>query len=174
VAVDTTVGYLGSDVVNPTSSAALPTGVTSVKGLSDMDAGLSLTYMGASVFGHVTTGTSNGGPMGTRVQLASGRKKNALAWVVGTQYASGPYTVGTSWYQYDSQGANAGTGNRQERGFALGGQYTVVTGFDVFLEYLWSSRKQAGFNFVDGSAGAATSNNKITTSAVLLTGLWRW
>ncbi len=174
VAVDTTVGYLGSDVVKPTSGAALPTGVTSVKGLSDIDAGLSLSYMGASVFGHVTTGASNGGATGTRVQLASGRKKNGLAWVVGSQYSSGPYTIGTSWYQYDSQGSNAGTGNRQERGFALGGQYTVVTGFDVFLEYLWGSRNQKGVNFVDGGLGSALNNNKITTSMVMLTGLWRW
>ena len=173
VAVDAMAGYLGSDVVKPTSGAALPSGVTSVKGLSVMDGGVSLTYMGASVFGHVSTGAMNGAAA-TRVQLASGRKKDGLAWVVGTQYSTGPYTVGTSWYQFDSQGSNAGTGNRQERGFALGGQYTVVTGFDVFLEYLWGSRKQAGVNFVDGGLGSAANNNKITTSMVMLTGLWRW
>ena len=172
VAVDGSLGYLGSDVVKPTSAAALPAGVTSVKGLSVADAGLSLTYMGASVFGHISTGAMNGAAT-TRVQLASGRKKDGLAWVVGTQYSTGPYTVGTSWYQFDSQGSNAGTGNRQERGFALGGQYTVVTGFDVFLEYLWASRKQAGVNFVDAS-GSALNNNKVTTSMVMLTGLWRW
>ncbi len=172
VAVDGSLGYLGSDVVKPTSAAALPAGVTSVKGLSVGDAGLSLTYMGASVFGHISTGAMNGAAT-TRVQLASGRKKDGLAWVVGTQYSTGPYTVGTSWYQFDSQGSNAGTGNRQERGFALGGQYTVVTGFDVFLEYLWASRKQAGVNFVDAS-GSALNNNKVTTSMVMLTGLWRW
>ena len=173
VAVDTSLGYLGSDVVKATSGAALPTGVTGVKGLSVVDAGLSLTYMGASVFGHVSTGAMNGAAT-TRVQLASGRKKDGLAWVVGTQYSTGPYTVGTSWYQFDSQGSNAGTGNRQERGFALGGQYTVVTGFDVFLEYLWGSRNQKGVNFVDGGLGSALNNNKITTSMVMLTGLWRW
>ena len=172
VAVDGMVGYLGSDVVKPASAAALPAGVSSVKGLSVVDAGLSLTYMGASVFGHISTGTTNGAAT-PRVQLASGRKKDGLAWVVGAQYSTGPYTVGTSWYQHDSQGSNAGTGNRQERGFAVGGQYTVVTGFDVFLEYLWASRKQAGVNFVD-SAGSALNNNKVTTSMVMLTGLWRW
>jgi len=172
VAVDGSLGYLGSDVVKPTSAAALPSGVTSVKGLSVGDAGLSLTYMGASVFGHISTGTMNGAAT-TRPVLASGRKKDGLAWVVGAQYSTGPYTVGTSWYQFDSQGSNAGTGNRQERGFALGGQYTVVTGFDVFLEYLWDSRKQAGVNFVDAS-GSALNNNKVATSMVMLTGLWRW
>ncbi len=172
VAVDGMVGYLGSDVVKPSATAAMPAGVTSVKGLSVVDAGLSLTYMGASVFGHISTGTTNGAAT-PRVQLASGRKKDGLAWVVGAQYSTGPYTVGTSWYQHDSQGSNAGTGNRQERGFAVGGQYTVVTGFDVFLEYLWASRKQAGVNFVDAS-GSALNNNKVTTSMVMLTGLWRW
>ena len=94
---------------------------------------------------------------------------------------TGVQTCALPIYQFDSQGSStavgtgaAVVGNRQERGFALGGQYTVVTGFDVFLEYLWGSRKQSGVNFVDGAAGPAANNNKVTTSAVVATALWRW
>ena len=180
VAVDAMLGYYGADVVKPSATAVFPGGVTSYKNPSVIDAGLSVTYLGASVFGHVNSGSTNG-VAAPRQVLASGRKKDHLAWVIGAQYSTGPYTVGTSWYQFDSQGSStavgtgaAVVGNRQERGFALGGQYTVVTGFDVFLEYLWGSRKQSGVNFVDGAAGPAANNNKVTTSAVVATALWRW
>jgi len=174
VAVDTMAAYYGSGVVTPASGAAIAAGVTKVYGMGLFDAGLSLTYMGASVFGHVNTGHGNGQAGTPQVQLASGRKKDQMGYIVGAQYSNGPYTVGTSYYSLDSQGANGGTGNRSEKGFDIGGQYTVVPGLDFFLEYIYGLRHQNGVNFVDGGAGAATANNKITTNAVLATMLVRW
>lgn len=180
VAVDAMAGVYAAGVVKPTAGSVLPAGVTGWKNPVAFDAGLSLTYMGASIFGHLNTGSTNG-TASPRPILASGRKKDLLAWVVGAQYSTGPITVGASYYSLDRQGNNtavgtgvATVGNRQERGITIGGQYTVVTGFDVFLEYIWGSVKQQGVNFVDGAAGPAANNNKATTSALMATALWRW
>jgi hypothetical protein len=173
VALDVMAGYLGSDVVKPGNGAAYTANVSGYKGLSVFDAGMSLTYMGASVFGHVSTGKMDGAatPVAT---LANGRKKDGIAWVVGAQYSTGPYTIGTSWYQFDHQGGNsAATGNKQEKGFALGGQYTLVTGVDFFLEYLYGNIHQNGKNFVD-AAGPTTSNNTAKTNMVIASALFRW
>jgi len=180
VAVDAMAGVYAAGLVKPSAGSVMPAGVASYKNPVAFDAGLSLTYMGASIFGHLNTGSTNG-TAAPRPVLTSGRKKDLLAWVVGAQYSTGPITVGASYYSLDRQGNNAavGTGaatvgNRQERGITIGGQYTVVTGFDVFLEYIWGSVKQQGVNFVDGAAGPAANNNKATTSALMATALWRW
>ncbi len=170
VALDAMAGYLGSNTVKSTTPQALTTGF---KGLSVFDAGLSATFAGASVFGHVNTGKTNGAAT-PQASLASGRKKDSIAWVVGAQYSTGPYTVGTSWYQFDHQGSNGGTGNRSEKGFAVGGQYTLVTGVDFFLEYLYGNVHQAGVNFVDGAAGGTGNNNNAKTNMVVASALFRW
>ncbi len=173
VAVDAMAGYLASNTVKGTAAgiAGLPAGVTGYKGLSVYDAGLSFTYMGASVFGHINGGKSDGAA--TPMATLTVRKKDQFVFDVGAQYSTGPYTVGASYYQFNHQGAASGTGNRVDQGMSVGGQYTVTPGFDVFAEYLWGKVAQNGVNFVD-SNGAATANNKITTSMVILTGLWRW
>ena len=173
VAVDAMAGYLGSSVVKPGNGAAYAANVSSVRGLSVFDAGLSLTFLGASVFGHISTGAMNGAATPV-ASLTSGRKKDGTVFAVGAQYSSGPYTVGTSWYQFEHQGVNtAGAGNRDERGFAVGGQYTLVTGVDFFLEYLYGRVHQSGVNFVD-SAGPSTNNNAAKTSMLVASMLFRW
>jgi predicted porin len=174
VAIDGFVGYWGSGIVDPTSAAVLPAGTTKVNGLSIIDGGLSATINGWSVFGGVNGGKTNGQAGTPQVVLASGRKKDQFAYIVGGQWSQGPYTVGASWYSVDNQGSNSGTGNRTQRAFDVGGQYTVVTGLDFFLEYIWGQQHQNGVNFVDGGAGLATANNKETTNAVLATILVRW
>jgi len=180
VAVDAMAGVYAASLVKQTAGSVLPAGIAGWKNPVAFDAGLSLTYMGASIFGHFNTGSTNGTAT-ARPVLLSGRKKDAIVWNIGAQYSTGPLTVGAGWYQNDHQGSSlavgtgaATLGNRQERGLSIGGQYTVVTGFDVFLEYVWGSIKQSGVNFVDGAAGPAANNNKATTSAVIATALWRW
>jgi len=173
VAVDAVAGYWGSGIVGAATPAALPAGVTKVNGLSVYDAGLSVGMSGFSVFGHVNGGKQNGQAGTPQVVLASGRKKDAFAYIVGAQYTSGPYTVGASYYSLDNQGANGGTGNRTQRAFDIGGSYNVVPGLDFFLEYIYGAIHQNGVNFVD-AAGPAGNNNTIKTNAVLATMLVRW
>lgn len=171
--VDAILGYSGSGVVSPASAAALPAGVTKVNGLSVFDAGLTVALQGFQVFGHLTTGKMNGS-FTPQVKLASGRTKDGLAWVAGVAYGQGPWIVGTSYVSIDSQGSNGGTGNRTERGIAVGGTYTVAPGLDFFLEYVYGTRQQAGVNFRDGGAGLATADNKITSNILIGTMLVRW
>ncbi|MCX7380625.1 MAG: porin [Alphaproteobacteria bacterium] len=173
VALDTWAGYWGSGVVGAATPAALPAGVTKVNGLAIGYWGLSLTYQGFSVFGTVTGGNTNGQAGTTRVSLASGRSKQQQAGIVGVQYSSGPYTVGTAYYQVERQGSNGGTGNRVERGFDIGGTYNVVSGLDFFLGYTYGTIHQNGVNFVD-AAGPVTANNKASTNALVGTMLVRW
>jgi predicted porin len=173
VALDAMAGYLGSDTVKLANGVPNVAGTTGFKGLSVFDAGLSATIMGISAFGHISTGKMNGAAT-PQATLASGRKKDGIAWVIGAMYSTGPYTVGTSWYQFDHQGSNGGTGNRSEKGFAVGGQYTLVTGVDFFLEYLYGNIHQAGVNFVDGGAGGNGNNNNAKTNMVVASALFRW
>jgi len=173
VAVDTWGGYWGSGVVGAATAAAYPAGVTKVAGLSIYNWGTSFTYQGFSLFGTINGGVTNGQAGTPLVTLASGRKKDQLAGIAGVQYSSGPYTVGTAYYQVERQGSNGGTGNRTERGFDVGGNYTVVTGLDFFLGYTYGTIHQNGVNFVD-AGGAATANNKSTSNALIGTILVRW
>ncbi len=172
VAVDSWAGYWGSGIVSA-APGALSAGVSKVNGLSIFNWGTSLTYQGFSVFGTINGGTTNGQAGTPLVTLASGRKKNQLAGIVGAQYASGPYTVGAAYYQVERQGSNGGTGNRTERAFDIGGNYTVVTGLDFFLGYTYGTIHQNGVNFVD-AGGPATANNKSTSNALIGTILVRW
>lgn len=158
-------GYTGSNVVDNNTGAG-----AQFWGLSIFDVGVAFNYMGIQPFAHLTTGKMNGAL--TPQQKLAGRKKDGLAWVAGLAYGNGPYTVGASWYSFDSQGSPVGTSNRQEYGLAIGGNYNVTNGLDFYLEYLYGVRKQAGFNFETGAAGAAV--NKTTASGAMATMQVRW
>jgi predicted porin len=158
-------GYTGSGTIDNNTGAG-----AQYWGLSVFDAGMAFNYMGIQPFAHLTTGKMNGAHVPQ--QKLAGRKKDGLAWVAGLAYGNGPYTVGASWYSFDSEGSAAGTGNRQEYGLAIGGDYTVTNGLDFYLEYLYGVRKQAGFNFETGAAGAAV--NKTTASGAMATMQVRW
>lgn len=171
-AVDVYGGYWASGIVGAATPAALPGGVTKVRGLGIYDGGLSVTMSGFSVFGAINGGVTNGQAGTPLVVLASGRKKNQFAWTAGAQWSGGPWTVGASYYTYADQGSNGGTGNRTANAVSIGGDYTVTPGLDFFLEYIYGGIKQAGVNFVD-AGGPAANNNKITTNALLATALFR-
>jgi len=139
-----------------------------------------VSMAGFQVFGHVTTGKMNGA-LTPQAKLASGRKKDGLAFTVGAAYGQGPWIVGAGYVQAESQGSNgqvgtgaATVGNRAERGFSVGGTYTLTPGVDLYLEYLYGIRQQRGVNFRDGAAGLATADNKITTNMVITSMIVKW
>ena len=173
VGVDGMVGYTAASTVKAAGAALPAGGVTSYKPISTFDVGLALTVAGFQPFFHLTSGKENGVSTPLPV-LASGRKKDLMAWTVGAAYGQGPWIVGVGYLSQQSQGSNAGTGNLTETGINLGGNYTVTPGFDLFAEVIQGTKKQAGVNFRDGAAGLATNDNKSNASAFLLTGLWRW
>jgi predicted porin len=165
VGIDGMVGYTGSGVVDNA------VGGSASRGLSVFDVGLSANIVGFQPYFHLTTGVANGVTT-PQAKLASGRRKDELAWVVGMAYGQGPWVVGAGYYVFESQGSSAGTGNRYESGFNVGGNYNITNGLDLYLEYLYGTRKQSGFNFETGGAGAAV--NKTVASGAQATIQVRW
>lgn len=167
VGIDGMVGYTGSGKVDN----ALGVGAQ-FWGLSVIDAGLSANIAGFQPYAHVMFGKMNGGNAQQLQQKLATRKKDGIAWVAGLAYGQGPWIVGAGYYVVESQGSAAGTGNRMERGFNIGGNYNITNGLDLYLEYLYGTRKQAGFNFETGAAGAGV--NKTTASGAQATIQVRW
>jgi hypothetical protein len=120
--------------------------------------GVALTWMGVTVGANYIGGAVNG-RMAARPSGGAGTN----AFLVGAQYAvpGMPLTIGTVFAQIDSQGAVAMTGRsqRHEYEFSFGGSYTLAPGMVLFADYLYQNRKQSGWNFATGTAGAA--NNQV-------------
>ena len=124
--------------------------------LSFGSTGIALTYQGFSIGGNFIGGAVNG-RMAARPSGGAG----TAAWLVGAQYAvpGMPLTVGTVFASIDSQGAVAMTtlSQRHEYEFSFGGSYTLAPGMVLFADYLYQNRKQSGWNFATGAAGAANN-----------------
>jgi predicted porin len=165
VGIDGMVGYTGSDVVQA------PGGGSAARGISVFDVGLSANIVGFQPYFHLRTGVENN-IMTPQAKLASGRKKDSLAWVAGMAYGQGPWIVGAGYFVFESQGAAAATGNRYESGFNIGGNYNITNGLDLYLEYLYGTRKQSGWNFETGTAGPGV--NKTVASGAEATIQVRW
>jgi len=172
-------GYSGSGVVNNRST---PTSQNLFNGFSVGTAGLALSYAGFTLAGNAMFGDFNGA-----VALKPAGGASAVVWIAGLQYATGPFTVGASWYNFQSQGAviplgigTAGTtacrtgclSQRSENGLAIGATYTPAPGLDIYLSYLYGERHQTGFNFITSSAGAF--NNNVHAQAASIGGRVRW
>jgi len=118
--------------------------------------GVALTYAGVTVGGNFMTGAING-----RGAAKPSGGANANAFITGIQYATGPLTVGVAYEYIDSQGAVALSGLTQRKEYALdiGGSYALAPGLVLFADYIYQNRKQSGWNFGTGAAGAA--NNQV-------------
>jgi predicted porin len=142
-------GYVSSGVVHNGGGPDL------ANGFSVGDTGLALTYAGVTIGGHLQIGAYNG-----QVALQPKGGAHAIAWMVGAQYATGPLTMGTSYFNYQSQGSPAlvGISQRHENGVAVGGSYAIAPGLVGFVSYLYGDRQQGGFNFVTNAVGSADNN----------------
>ena len=148
-------------------------------GVNVVDFGVALTYGGLTIGGKYQTGRYNGQGLLTVPHGAP----NGEAYLAGISYTIGPVIVGMHAAVSQSAG-DLGNGyarrQRLEHGLAAGGTYTVAPGMAVFLSYLYSERRQNGFNFITGQgvSAAATQgnafNNKITSSFVSLGTSFTW
>jgi hypothetical protein len=189
VSLEGSIAFQKSAVVG---NASLPpsanAGVTKFKGVDDIDAGLGVTAFGASVYGHFLGGTMNG-TMTPQAEIP-GRSKDGVSWIEGVMYSFGPWTVGTSFYSFESEGTNAafsapipagfagaGTtvklGNRAEHGLDFGGTYNLAPGCNLYAEYIIGWRHQVGVNFID-PAGSPANGNQTYVGAALLTAAFVW
>lgn len=156
-------GYMNSGAVSYTGTAKsnLP-----YQGVSVGSFGGTVSFAGFTVGGNTKFGNMNG-------QFEPNYKggANAVGWLAGGLYTTGPLTVGASYFNYKSQGdmSVATEGQRDETGLSAGATYLVVPGLKLFASYLYGTRWQGGYNFVSGSAGA--DNNKVQAQ-VFAIGTW--
>ncbi len=170
VAIDAMFGGANSAVVN--NGSFLTPGVRA-KGVNIIDGGASVTFLGASIFGHFNTGTQNG-TMTPVVETPNRGAPKGTAWVAGAQYSIGPWTAGASYYYLSREGAAVATGNDIFRAEAIGGDYNWAPGLDTFLEYIHGERRQAGVNFVDSGTAPPGLHNNLSLNGIALTMLVRW
>jgi len=159
--------YIGSGAVQYTGAAPMvPAHGTyngQFNGVSAGFAGLELTIGGLAIGGGWEGGTFNG--------IMAPEPKNARganAYTVGALYTIGALSFGASWYGFDSQGAAIMTGisQRHENGLGLGANYTIAPGINPYLEALYGTRHQGGYNFVAGAPGA--DHNNVHSEALLI------
>ena len=149
------------------------------QGLGVYDAGLQFTYGGLAFGGHLLAGKVNG-----QWNLLQSGQKEALAYIIGTSYAFGPFIVGASYLNYKSAGAqtmfnNRYTGALLEQGIAAGGTYTFAPGMNVFLSYLYGSRRERGVDLLTGTpsltaAGTIVSHNTVQSQGYMLGTAFSW
>lgn len=152
VGIDASATYIGSSVVHNTTPGALQ-----YNGLSVGSGGLTASYAGFTVGGHVAGGDVNGD---FSLKPDGGRKE--LGWMVGAQYETGPFVVGASYFQSQFAGnwfAGGPVGRTEnDTGVAAGATYTVAPGFDLFLSYLYGTKHQANWNFATGTPGVGSNS----------------
>ena len=156
-----TGGYITSANVKDTSGLPFNNDVrngalrANFDGLNVGDFGLAITYGGLSVGGKYQFGRFNG-----QWALAPKGVADGEAWLAGASYTFGPVIVGAHYLNYKSAGdlSNANFGRqRLQTGLAAGATYSLAPGLSIFLSYLYTQRKQSGYNFITG-AGATAGN----------------
>lgn len=152
------VGYIGSGKVT------VP-GVDR-KGLNIFDAGLTASYMGFMVGGHLSTGAFNGS-----TNLSAPGEKNAMVWLAGASYRTGPWTAGVHYLNSKRPGAFGNNAELKETGWGAGLNYAWAPGVQTFVEFVHHDRKEAGVNLQIGT-GPAKDNVKGT--ALIVGQLFRW
>jgi predicted porin len=126
-----------------------------------------VTYGGLTVGGNTKFGNMNGvyepNPDGGT---------NAIGFLAGAVYTTGPLSVGGSYFLYDDQGnfsKPATEGAEQNIGVAAGATYILVPGVKLFASYLYGTRHQSGFNYLTNTPGSA---NNSTQAQVFALGTW--
>ncbi len=151
------------------------------------DFGLSVTYAGVNLFGHLQHG-QEGSSFALSPKNTNGTAtEDQTAWTAGASYTIGPVIVGASYIDVGSPGAQGannlanGGHQRREQGVAAGGTYSLAPGVSLFLSYLWDVRKQVGYNFLDGATqavGATTPDaflhNKVTGQVLSIGTSFAW
>jgi hypothetical protein len=163
---------IGANHVNYTGPAVTPA-ILGIPGsryngqVTDVSAG----FIGAAVTiaGFKLGGASQGGKYNDIMASAPNGAPPAEAYLVGFAYTYGPYSIGGSWYGFDTQGAPQLTGisQRHENAFGLDGNWQITPGLQAYSEYIYGTNHQGDFNFVTGSAGSPAHNNAISQAFVV-------
>ena len=181
-----TAGYIGgSHVLDNQAGVAFNSDRTNglavrdnYDGLNIGDFGATITYAGFTIGGKYMFGRFNG-----QWNLVPKSLPDSEAALVGFSYTYGPVIVGAHYVYYKSSGdiGNAVLGReRTENGVGAGGTYSLAPGVSLFLSYLYSERKQNGFNFVTGQSVSAAApqgnafNNRVQAQVIALGTSFSW
>ena len=150
VAIYAMAGYVGSGHVSDTGAAPAGAWNGRFNNISAGEGGVAFTYAGFTVGGHILAGQINNANS-TNPQGAP----QAIAWLVGAQYANGPFVMGVSYYNYQDQGSPTLThvSQRYTDALDIGATWNVAPGLYLIAEYSWAQQHQGDFNFVTGNAG---------------------
>jgi hypothetical protein len=167
--------YMGAGQVAYTGTTAAAMGRT-YHNLSMFSGGATASIAGFTFGGNVVYGAFNQ-TSGYNFQLEPNGGQNAIGTLIGMQYTTGPITVGTQIFRFQTTGdlpggIDAGSGatissqgltagQQVNNGLAIGGTYTLVPGVSLFLDYLYGWRYQGGFDFATNMAG--TAYNRVQT-----------
>jgi predicted porin len=86
----------------------------------------------------------------------------SVAYSVGATYTTGPIIAGVQAFHYNSTGnsyqGNASVGQMTENGLSVGATYSLAPGLSVFLDYLYGTRKENGYDLLNSVAGSRNNN----------------
>jgi outer membrane protein OmpU len=161
-------GYMGSQHVH---NGGVPGTPINYDGFNQGIFGVAVTYGGLTVGGHTMFGRFNG-----QWGLAPTGGPDAMAYVLGASYTTGPLIVGVQYLNYHSAGnsfqGNANVGQMYEGGVAAGGTYSLTPGVGIMLSLLYGERKESGWDLLNGGAGKL--NNKVNSRLATLGSVIRW
>lgn len=150
----------GQQVIN----SGIASSVTSAKPMWMGYGGLQATAYGFTLGGEYYWGQANN----TYAPLVRGTvdTRNMGQVFAGASYTWGPVTVGANYYDLQSAGAQGIAAGRRELVWSVGATYVVAPGLTIVTDYSDIYRKEAGYNFISGTAGSA--NNKVTSKVFIL------
>jgi hypothetical protein len=158
--------YIGSGHVDYTGAPPPEIGGSTWNGkynnISAGDVGIALTFAGLTVGGHYLGGQINNVDS-TNPQGAP----QSQAWLIGVQYATGPFVMGASYYNYQYQGnpSLVHVSQRYTDGLDVGATWNAAPGLYFFAQYLWTQQHQGDFNWVTSTAGGAGGGLENTVQA---------
>ena len=173
VALTSFVGYITSGHIQDSAATAATVKFRDLKAYAG---GFRMT-IGPFAFG----GIANAGDLndnGNGTLLRQGQKK-AQNFLAGFQYTVGPVIMGAQYVNQLSGGnyinsTNYAKSTLHDIGYSVGGAWDYAPGSTVFLNTLYSTRRQAGYNFVAGAATASNVGNTGQARGIAIGNSFKW
>jgi hypothetical protein len=166
VGVQANVGYFGSSAIQNAT-----VGGASNRGLSIVSGGATVSYMGFMVGGYMETGSHNGGQTLLAKNVPGSTEKDALTYVLGASYSTGPWSAGIHYVNSSTAGFAGNNTQRIDSGVSVGLGYVYAPGARVFLEAVTGTAKENGRNL---SNNGAAGTKAIDSTAVIIGNSFRW
>lgn len=120
------------DAIAPAASFKDPTGYI---------LGAEVSFAGFTVGGMINGGKFN---RGFTALPSAGNNSSSFQWQLGGRYTIGAITVGAGYHQASYEGNTAVAADRKDRGFAVGGSYSLAPGVAIIAEYFYSRVRENG------------------------------